>query len=244
VDEDGPFHRKVAYRVARGPNVDFLGQKASLPPLYEPNTSPMLNKPVLELPQNDIAVLCQWKLYERATVYYIRAALQQNEGLLDAITNEHFVKFFHWMKAYLGSERSQILICGATEAEEASLLEESTMSEEHWHAYLSKLGFNGLEISLGDIAGLARRNSVMVSQSMDKAPVVKAAFPVAEVGSEATTEASIKFSADVASSLINRGQNCNTVSWDSHTVESSKIHIILVDAEQPLLTNPTSQRFQ
>ena len=114
---------------------------------------------------------------------------------------------------------------------------------EQWHDALKESSFSGLDVTINESGKNGQISTLMVSRALDSPnksnpSCVKLIKGVCGIPKAMTDYLSALFLA-----LENVGKKMSYTSWGSELLVKDAIYVVLDDGENPLLANPSSQRF-
>ncbi|KAH8815991.1 Choline/Carnitine o-acyltransferase-domain-containing protein [Xylogone sp. PMI_703] len=113
----------------------------------------------------------------------------------------------------------------------------------NWDTLLKQQGFDGLEIAEPDHEGPTARSSMMVSRATVPQAALQPEFPSIEVICQSKSLGFQTFASDISTYFIEKGFPCSVVDWSFKTINLKTIYIVLDDVVQPVLVEPSEERF-
>jgi len=114
------------------------------------------------------------------------------------------------------------------------------LSRDQWAQALTRAGFNGVEIGVDDYQGSTQSATFMVSKAVLSADNIT--LPQVDVICESSSEALKSFASDLATAFCKTSFSASVRLWPMQ-VRRNVIYVIIDDGEQPLLVNPSRERF-
>jgi NADPH:quinone reductase-like Zn-dependent oxidoreductase/NAD(P)-dependent dehydrogenase (short-subunit alcohol dehydrogenase family)/SAM-dependent methyltransferase len=127
-------------------------------------------------------------------------------------------------------------------APEDGRVDSPLLSIGQWDSILSRNGFNGVEFSTPDHKGPTQRSSFIASKAIGQSQ-----DSVENIGTiELLCESSVLqgFAWKLSQHFESRGLRTSAASWPSHHIPSSSIYVVLDDVDQPLLVDPSPERYE
>lgn len=113
------------------------------------------------------------------------------------------------------------------------------LSLDGWETALSKNGFDGVEVAVGDYENSAHTGSFIVSKAIGEKSALK---PVEVICSSSYSTVIQDFANDLVASYQHNGFSASIKPWPSQ-VQRGVIYVVIDDGGKPLLVHPTKEQF-
>lgn len=116
------------------------------------------------------------------------------------------------------------------------------LSTEKWDDTLRRQGFNGVESATPDHEGPTARSNMIVAMALDNEGTPPTTYPTVKILCESQSAAHQELAAELSLDLLRLGFPSSVDPW-TLDIDLGTVYIVLDDPAQPLLVEPTEERF-